>query len=101
MLAEAAAAALLAQAAHPPVLADAAAAALLARAAPPPMLANAAAAALLAPAALPPMLANAAAVPPFMLAWHSLWLAAVGGCLWPWLVTGPWMYTFVITKQEL
>ena len=55
VLADAAAAALLAPAAPPPVLAEAAAAALLALAALPPMLADANAAALLAPVALPPV----------------------------------------------
>eukprot|EP00964_Phaeocystis_antarctica_P084187 scaffold52988_cov68-Phaeocystis_antarctica.AAC.21 len=49
------AAALLADAALPPMLADAAAAALLADAALPPMLADAAAAALLAPVAPQPV----------------------------------------------
>ena len=51
-LTDAAAAAVLAHAAHPPVLADAAAAAVLAHVALPPVLADAAAAAVLAPAAL-------------------------------------------------
>ena len=53
----AATAALLALAAHPPVLADAATATLLALAALPPVLADTAAAALLADAAHPPVLA--------------------------------------------
>ena len=61
VLADAAAAAVLAPAAPLTVLADAAAAAVLADAALPPVLAEAAAAALLAPAALPPVLAEAAA----------------------------------------
>ena len=52
-------AALLAPAAHPPVLTETAAPALLAPAALPPVLADAAAATLLAPAALPPVLADA------------------------------------------
>ena len=55
MLAEAAAAALLALAALPPVLAEAAAAALLAPGARPPVLAEAAAATLPAEVALPPV----------------------------------------------
>ena len=57
----AAATALFALAAPPPVLADAAAAAVLALAALPPMLAEAAAAAILALVALPPVLTDAAA----------------------------------------
>ena len=61
VLADAATAALFADAAHPPVLADTAAAAFLADAAHPPMLAKAAAAALFAIEALPPVLADAAA----------------------------------------
>jgi len=61
VLADAAAAAVLAPVALPPVLADAAAAAVLAVAALPPVLAEAAAAAVLAPAAPPPVLADAAA----------------------------------------
>ena len=54
-------AALLAAAAHPPVLTETAASALLAPAALPPVLADAAAAALLALAAIPAVLAEAAA----------------------------------------
>ena len=61
VLADASAAAVLAPVAHPPVLADATAAALLAHAAHPPVLADAAAAAVLATAAPPPVLADAAA----------------------------------------
>jgi len=57
VLAPAAAAAVLARAAHPPVLADAATAAVLALAALPPVLADAAAAAVHARAAPPPVLA--------------------------------------------
>ena len=57
MLADAAAAALLAGVALPPVLADTAAAAVLATVAPPPVLADTGAAALLAIPALPPVLA--------------------------------------------
>ena len=57
VLADASAAAVLAPAAHPPMLAHAAAAAVLARAALPPVLADAAAAAVLAAVALPPVLA--------------------------------------------
>ena len=75
MLAEAAAAALLALAALPPVVADATTAAVLAHAAPPPVLAEAAAAAVLAQGAPPPVLAEAAvaavlarAAPPPVLA---------------------------------
>ena len=61
VLANAAAAALLAPGALTPVLADALAAAFLAIVTLPSMLAFAAAAALFAPAALPPVLADAAA----------------------------------------
>ena len=61
VLADAAAAALLAVVAPPPVLADATTAALLAAVAQPPVLADGSATALLAIAALPPVLAEAAA----------------------------------------
>ena len=61
VLTNSAAAAVLAPAAIPPVLAKSAGAALLAIAAPPPVLTDVATAALLAPAAPPPMLAELAA----------------------------------------
>ena len=68
MLADPAAAALLALAAHPNVLADASTAALLANAALPSVLTDASTAALLAVAALPPVLADATAAALFALA---------------------------------
>ena len=67
MLADAGAAAFLADLAVPPVLADAGAATGLAGAAPPPVLAEVTAAALLAVAAPPPVLADAAAAALFAL----------------------------------
>jgi len=78
VLADAAAAAVLAPTAPPPVLAEAAATAVLAPAALPPVLAVAAAAAFLAVVALPPVFADAAAAavladatPPAMRTGHG------------------------------
>ena len=75
LLAEAAAAAVLAEPALPPVLADADAAAVHALAAPPPVLAHAAAAAVLAVVAMPPVLADAAAAAVLALGAHPPVLA--------------------------
>ena len=71
-------AALLAPAAHAPMLAEPAAAALLAGAALPPMLADAAAAALLAQGAPPPVLADTAAAALLVHHAHTLYTRSGG-----------------------